>query len=258
MKLFLSILVLVCALLILGGVLVLSLGHRGRNGRRRPAPKQRPKPQPKRVIPTAIDDNRTVSRLLAAEADVPAPAPAETVPTTAAAPAENPLAALEAALRMGPALLSMAHIHAEDAEEAAARQQQALLFLQGAEALCTLEYALKKLDTAKTAEKRTALLAEIKDCTASIDTEAVRSACKATFDAMYPDFSEKLLQMAPDMNETEVRLCSFLALGQSTKDMALLTRRSVRTIETSIYHIRKKLAVPTEDKTSDFLRKFLF
>lgn len=245
MKLFLIILVLVCALLILGGVLVLSLGHRDR--RRRPMPK--PKPQPQRVMPTV--DSSTVSRRLAEEPEgdtAPTPAPATT----------SPMEALQAAIKMGPAILSMARIHAEDAEEAAARQQQALLFLQGAEALCTLEYALKKWDTAKTAEKRAALLAEIKDCTASIDTEAVRSACKATFDAMYPAFSEKLLQMAPDMNETELRLCIFLALGQSTKDMALLTRRSVRTIETSIYHIRKKLAVPTEDKTSDFLRKFLF
>lgn len=245
MKLFLIILVLVCALLILGGVLVLSLGHRDR--RRRPMPK--PKPQPQRIMPTV--DSSTVSRRLAEEPEgdtASTPAPATT----------SPMEALQAAIKMGPAILSMARIHAEDAEEAAARQQQALLFLQGAEALCTLEYALKKWDTAKTAEKRAALLAEIKDCTASINTEAVRSACKATFDAMYPAFSEKLLQMAPDMNETELRLCTFLALGQSTKDLALLTRRSVRTIETSIYHIRKKLAVPTEDKTSDFLRKFLF
>lgn len=246
MKLFLIILVLVCALLILGGVLVLSLGHRNR--RRRPMPK--PKPQPRRVMPT-VDSNSTVSRRLAEE-------PEGNTATSPAPETTSPMEALQAAIKMGPAILSMARIHAEDAEEAAARQQQALLFLQGSEALCTLEYALKKWDTAKTAEKRAALLAEIKDCTASIDTEAVRSACKATFDAMYPAFSEKLLQMAPDMNETELRLCIFLALGQSTKDMALLTRRSVRTIETAIYHIRKKLAVPTEEKTSDFLRKFLF
>ncbi len=248
MKLFLIILVLVCALLILGGVLVLSLGHRDR--RRRPMSKPQPKRQPQRMMP-AVDDS-TVSRRLAEETEAQTPPPAETTPTT------SPIEAIQAALKMGPAIMSMARIHAEDAEEAAARQQQALLFLQGAEALCTLEYALKKWDTAKTAEKRAALLTEIKGCTASIDTEAVRSACKATFDAMYPAFSEKLLQIAPDMNETELRLCIFLALGQSTKDMALLTRRSVRTIETSIYHIRKKLAIPTEEKTSDFLKKFLY
>ncbi|MDE5606964.1 MAG: hypothetical protein K2I68_06655 [Bacteroidales bacterium] len=244
MKLFLIILVLVCALLILGGVLVLSLGHRDR--RRRPLPK--PKPQPQQAMPT-VDDS-TVSRRLAEEPENHTVAPSPSTP--------SPIEAIQAALKMGPAIMSMARIHAEDAEETAAKQQQALLFLQGAEALCTLEYALKKWDTAKTAEKRAALLAEIKSCTASIDPEAVRSACKATFDAMYPAFSEKLLQMAPDMNETELRLCTFLALGQSTKDMALLTRRSVRTIETSIYHLRKKLAIPTEEKTSDFLKQYLF
>lgn len=254
MKLFLIILILACALLIVGGVLVLSLGNRSRRRR------QAPKPQPQRVRPTAIDDHRTLSHLLAEEPDVPVPAPAPVEPAaaTVTAPVENPLAALEAALKMGPAIMSMARIHAEDPEEAAARLQQALLFLQGSEALCTLAYALKKWDTTKTAEKRAALMTEIKDCMNAIDTEAVRSACKATFDAMYPAFSEKLLQIAPDMNETELRLCTFLALGQSTKDMALLTRRSIRTIETSIYHIRKKLAIPTEEKTADFLKTYLF
>ncbi|MDE6105783.1 MAG: hypothetical protein K2F84_01665 [Bacteroidales bacterium] len=253
MKLFLIILVLACAMLILGGVLVLSLGHRDRNGRRRTAPKPKPQPRPQPQRTALVVDDSTVSRRLAAEAPE-----AQTPPPAEPAPMANPLEALEVALKMGPAIMSMARIHAEDAEEAAAKQQQALLFLQGAEALCTLEYALKKWDAAKTAEKRAALLTEIKNCTASIDPEAVRSACKATFDAMYPAFSEKLLQMAPDMNETELRLCTFLALGQSTKDMALLTRRSIRTIETSIYHIRKKLAIPTEEKTSDFLKQYLF
>ena len=42
-----------------------------------------------------------------------------------------------------------------------------------------------------------------------------------------------------------------------TKEIAELTNRSVRTVETSIYKIRKKLGMGTEDKTSDFLRRFL-
>lgn len=247
MKMIFSILILVSALLIVGGILVLSLGRRDR--RRRLAAQKPPKAAP------ALENGNTISLSLAEnEADRSAATPQadETVATA------DPMAVLETALRMGPAIMSVARIHAEDEAETAAKQRQALLFLQGAEALCTLEYALKKWGAAKTAEKRTALYNEIKDCTASIDTEAVRAACKATFDAMYPSFSEKLRQSAPDLSEAELRLCIFLALGQSTKDMALLTRRSVRTIETTIYHLRKKLGIPTEEKTSDFLKKYLF
>lgn len=246
MKLFFMILILVSALLIVGGVLVLSLGRRDR--RRRLAAQKPPKAAP------AVENGGTISLSLTE---------GETDGTNGTAPAQKPdmtppAAAIETALEMGPALLSVARIQAEDEAEAAAKQQQALLFLQGAEALCTLEYALKKWGAAKTPEKRAALYDEIKDCTASIDTEAIRTACKATFDAMYPAFSEKLSAIAPDLSEAELRLCIFLALGQSTKDMALLTRRSVRTIETTIYHLRKKLGVPTEEKTSDFLKKYLF
>lgn len=230
MKLIFLVLIVVSALLIVGGVLVLSLGRRDR--RRRLAAQKPPKAAPER------ENDSTISLSLAEEGET-APK-AETAP--AATPVmENPMAALKTALDLAPALLASARVQAEDEMEAAAKQQQALLFLQGAEALCTLEYALKKWGAAKTPEKRVALYEEIKDCTTAIDTEAIRAACKATFDAMYPAFSEKLSAVAPDLSEAELRLCIFLALGQSTKDMALLTRRSVRTIETTIYHLRKKL-----------------
>ncbi len=243
MKLFFLVLITVSALLIVGGVLVLSLGRRDR--RRRLAAQKPPK-----ATPAVMENDSTISLNLADDQ-----ADQSTEKPTAMT---NPAAAIEAALKMGPAILSAARIHTEDEAETVARQHQALLFLQGSEALCTLEYALKKWETAKTAEKRTALYTEIKDCMASIDTEAVRTACKSTFDVMYPAFSGNLSQLAPDLSETELRLCIFLALGQSTRDMALLTRRSVRTIETTIYHLRKKLGIPTEEKTSDFLKKYLF
>lgn len=246
MKLIFLILIVVSALLIVGGVVVLSLGRRDR--RRRLAAQKPPKAAP------AVENGGTISLSLTES---------ETEGTNGTDPVQKPdmtppVTAIETAIEMGPALLSVARIQAEDEAEAEAKQRQALLFLQGAEALCTLEYALKKWGAAKTPEKRAALYDEIKDCTTSIDTEAIRTACKATFDAMYPAFSEKLSAIAPDLNEAELRLCIFLALGQSTKDMALLTRRSVRTIETTIYHLRKKLSVPTEEKTSDFLKKYLF
>ncbi|MDE7150378.1 MAG: hypothetical protein K2O01_08255, partial [Bacteroidales bacterium] len=169
MKLIFMILILVSALLIVGGVLVLSLGRRDR--RRRLAAQKPPKAAP------ALENGNTISLSLAEDGTAPIgdePQPAGT------AILENPAAVIETALKMGPAIMSMARIHAED--EMAAKQQQALLFLQGAEALCTLEYALKKWGAAKTAEKRADLFSEIKDCMASIDPEAIRTACKAPFD----------------------------------------------------------------------------
>lgn len=247
MKLVFLIIIILSAMLIVGGVLVLSLGRRER--RRREANKKT------RSSESAGTGGSTISLSLAEEsAEQPAAEPA--APQEAVMP--DPAAAIETALNMGPALMSVARIHAESEEERQAKLRQALLFLQGAETLCTLEDALKKWSAAKSADKKTALMTEIQACLTAVDTEAIRTACKTTFDAMYPAFSDNLRNIAPDLSEAELRLCSFLALGQSTRDMALLTRRSVRTIETTIYHLRKKLAMPTEEKTADFLRKHLF
>ncbi|MDR1739137.1 MAG: hypothetical protein LBR45_00060 [Bacteroidales bacterium] len=39
----------------------------------------------------------------------------------------------------------------------------------------------------------------------------------------------------------------------SSKEIAQITNRSVRTIETAVYKIRKKLSIPTEMRLSEFL-----
>lgn len=270
MGLFFIILIVISALLIIGGVVVLSFGRGSRPRRSENAHRYERSERYERETPVK---NNTISFNLAEDGDMAGvrdeerfpyerrPARAEKTEPVPAAPMHMETARVAPAkvepVRVEPVRVEPTPTLALSEEELAAKQQQALLFLQGAEALCTLDYALKKWESAKSDDKREDLMVEIKDCAAAIDAEAVRSACKATFDALYPDFSEKLLALSPDLNDTELRLCIFMALGQSTKDVAVLTRRSVRTIETSIYHLRKKLGIPAEEKTPDFLKKLL-
>lgn len=55
----------------------------------------------------------------------------------------------------------------------------------------------------------------------------------------------------------EQRLCALLASNLTPKEIAEITNRSPRTIETMIYRIRKKLGLASDVKIPLYLQKFL-
>ena len=73
--------------------------------------------------------------------------------------------------------------------------------------------------------------------------------CTPTGAALLVHFADSFGDM-PVMSKTSA------GIGVGTKELAELTNRSVRTVETSIYKIRKKLGMGSEEKTSEFLHRF--
>jgi tetratricopeptide (TPR) repeat protein/DNA-binding CsgD family transcriptional regulator len=61
------------------------------------------------------------------------------------------------------------------------------------------------------------------------------------------DFYQKLLSAYPDLKPSELKLCSYLRLNLSTKELAEILNKSVRTIENSRFSIRKKMGLSPED-----------
>jgi tetratricopeptide (TPR) repeat protein/DNA-binding CsgD family transcriptional regulator len=61
------------------------------------------------------------------------------------------------------------------------------------------------------------------------------------------DFYQKLLSAYPDLKPSELKLCSYLRLNLSTKELAEILNKSVRTIENSRFSIRKKMGLAPED-----------
>ena len=61
------------------------------------------------------------------------------------------------------------------------------------------------------------------------------------------DFYQKLLKAYPDLKPSELKLCSYLRLNLSTKELAEILNKSVRTIENSRFSIRKKMGLGSED-----------
>ena len=80
---------------------------------------------------------------------------------------------------------------------------------------------------------------------------------KLYFEQVHHSFYKNLNQINPNLSKMEQRLCALLALNMNTKEIAQITNRSVRTIETLTYRLRKNLNIPTLEKTTHFLQKLL-
>ncbi len=61
------------------------------------------------------------------------------------------------------------------------------------------------------------------------------------------DFFKNLLVAYPDLKPTELKLCSYLRLNLSTKELAEVLNKSARTIENTRFSIRKKMGLGPED-----------
>lgn len=61
------------------------------------------------------------------------------------------------------------------------------------------------------------------------------------FEEVHPDYLKKLSHSYPKLSENDLRLCAYIFLGMSTKEIAALTYREVRSIESSRNRLRKKL-----------------
>ncbi len=63
------------------------------------------------------------------------------------------------------------------------------------------------------------------------------------FNQVHSDFYEKLLQRFPELSPSEHRLCAFLRLNMTTKEISELTGQQVSSLETARYRLRKKLGI---------------
>lgn len=74
------------------------------------------------------------------------------------------------------------------------------------------------------------------------------------FDEVHPELLKTLQERFNKLSETDLRLCAYLYLGMSTKEIAALTYREVRSIESSRNRLRKKLNLSPDSNLQEFLR----
>jgi tetratricopeptide (TPR) repeat protein/DNA-binding CsgD family transcriptional regulator len=68
------------------------------------------------------------------------------------------------------------------------------------------------------------------------------------FNQVHSEFYEKLFAIYPDLSPNERKLCAFLRLNMTTKDIASITGQTVRSIEVARTRLRKKLNLTNSDE----------
>ncbi len=76
------------------------------------------------------------------------------------------------------------------------------------------------------------------------------------FDEVHLDFIQRVKEKHPDLTPKELRLCAYLRMNISTKEIAPLMNISVRGVEISRYRLRKKLNIEHNANLTDYIMAF--
>ncbi len=73
------------------------------------------------------------------------------------------------------------------------------------------------------------------------------------FEKVHPSFYSRLDSLHPGLTAKDRRLCALISLGLSTKDIATMTYREVRSVESARNRLRKKMGLEAEDNLFDYM-----
>ncbi|WP_275648295.1 Two component regulator three Y domain-containing protein [Flagellimonas okinawensis] len=79
---------------------------------------------------------------------------------------------------------------------------------------------------------------------------------EVNFKELHQDFFERLLKSYPSLTPKDLKLCAYLKMNLSTKEIAPLMGITVRGVEIHRYRLRKKLDMDSSDNLSNFLITF--
>lgn len=77
----------------------------------------------------------------------------------------------------------------------------------------------------------------------------------AHFDELNDNFLNKLKKQYPQLTKSDLKVCAYLRLNLSTKEIAQLLSITVRGAEVCRYRIRKKIRLPTEQSLTTFFNQ---
>lgn len=76
------------------------------------------------------------------------------------------------------------------------------------------------------------------------------------FDKVHSDFLVSVKAAYPNLTPSELKLCAYLRLNLSSKEIAQITNITIKSVELSRYRLRKKLQIPADENLFNFLLNF--
>ena len=77
------------------------------------------------------------------------------------------------------------------------------------------------------------------------------------FEQAHAKFFKNLYSAHPGLTPGEVRICAYLIMNLSNKEIASIVNKSVRSVESTRYRIGKKLELAEGESLISYLRQFL-
>ncbi len=79
---------------------------------------------------------------------------------------------------------------------------------------------------------------------------------EALFDQAHENFFKRLKHSFPDLTQSDLKLCAYLKLNLSSKEIAPLLNISIRGVEIRRYRLRKRLSLSGDDNLVEYIMQF--
>jgi DNA-binding CsgD family transcriptional regulator len=123
------------------------------------------------------------------------------------------------------------------------------------ETLEQIKAQLKSAIISPEADGRTALNQIIKLIDNTIKLDNNWKKFEFYFDQVHGNFLERLREKYPDLTNSQLKLCAYLKMNLSSKEIATLMNISVAGIEKSRYRLRQKFNLEHDLMLTDFIQK---
>lgn len=73
------------------------------------------------------------------------------------------------------------------------------------------------------------------------------------FDIVYENYTKRLMELHPNLTASDKRMCCYIKMGLSSKEIAPLLNISYKSVEMARYRLRKKMEIVGDRSLSDYL-----
>lgn len=127
-----------------------------------------------------------------------------------------------------------------------------MYLLKKNEFISTISDRLKNANQEKKEDNETVINNVISELDKSI-TEDTWTEFEVRFQEVHVDFYNSLSRQFPDLTPNELRLCAFLRLNMTSKEISTITYQSSESIKTARYRLRKKLGLDRDENLIAYL-----
>jgi len=129
--------------------------------------------------------------------------------------------------------------------------------IQKSKSLTAIKNDLRKISRELGAHPAVSQISSIqKKINRNIDSDKQWEVFETHFENVHEEFLKRLKENYPDLSPRELKLCAYLRLNISSKEIAALMNISVRGVEISRYRLRKKLGIDHDTNLTEFILSY--